>query len=170
MDIFKVLHTRRSVRKFTAQQVSQEDIQILLEAAMTAPSAGNAQPWHFVVTTKRELLDKMPDFHPYAAMAKQATVGVLICADPTLEKHVGFWVQDCSAATQNLLLAARGLGLGAVWTGIYPVEKNVQKVSELFKLPQHIVPLSFICVGHTDVEQKVKERFKPERIHWDSWE
>jgi len=115
---------------------------------MSAPSAGNQQPWHFIVVNERVLLDRIPEFSPYAAMCRQAPLGILVCGDTTLEKYPGYWIQDCSAATQNLLLAAHDLGLGAVWTGVYPREERIRGFREAFKLPDHILPLAFVVIGY----------------------
>ena len=122
MDALEVIHTRRSIRDFTDAPITDEALRRMLEAAMAAPSAGNAQPWRFIVIRDRECLQRIPDIHPYAGMATRAALAVLVCADVTAEKFPGFWVQDCSAATQNLMLAARALNIGTVWCGIHPVE------------------------------------------------
>ena len=114
MDIFTALHTRRSIRQYTDAKIAKEDVRVLLDAAMIAPSAGNARPWQFVVVDDPALLAKVPDIHPYVGMAAGAPLGILVCGEPAAEKYPGYWVQDCSAAVQNLLLAAVGLGLGAV--------------------------------------------------------
>ena len=120
-----ILLTRRSIRKYKATPISEAVVYELIRAGMNAPSAGNAQPWHFVVIRERQLLDAVPEFHPNAQMIKEAPMAILVCGDERLEKYHGFWVQDCSAATQNILLAAHDRGLGAVWLGIYPLEERV---------------------------------------------
>lgn len=165
MDILSALHSRRSIRKYTEAPVSDEETRILLDAAMIAPSAGNAQPWHFVVIRDREALKKIADFHPYAGMAAKAPLGITICGDTSLEKYPGFWVQDCAAATQNMLLAATGLGLGSVWTGIYPVEDRVKAFRSLLKLPESVIALALVLLGHPVTPPESKSRFKAERVH-----
>jgi nitroreductase len=170
VDIFEAVFTRRSVRSFLPAPVSGEQVQTMLEAAMAAPSAGNAQPWEFIVVTDRALLDAIPGIHPYAAMCRQAPLAFLVCADTGREKYPGFWVQDCSAAVQNLLLAARGLGLGAVWTGIHPVAEREAAFRELFGLPAGVVPLALVPVGHTSLPQGRKDRFEAARVHRNRWE
>ncbi len=169
MDIFTALHTRRSIRKYTEEPVTEEEIRILLEAAMVAPSAGNAQPWAFVVITDRERLEQVPAIHAQAGMAARAPLGILICGDMNAEKHPGFWVQDCSAAVQNTLLAATGLGLGAVWVGVYPVETRVRDFSKLFKLPGHIIPLALVVVGRPAMESERKSRFDAQKVRYNTW-
>jgi nitroreductase len=122
MEAFEAILSRRSIRKYLPTPVSEHDIHQLLDAAMNAPSSSNGQPWHFVVVSDRKLLDEIPRFHAYSGMLKEAPLAVVVCGDTSLEKTKGVWVQDCSAATQNLLLAARALGLGSVWLGVYPLE------------------------------------------------
>ena len=167
MDIFEALHTRRSIRAYTDEAVSDEDIHVLLDAAMAAPSAGNSQPWEFVVIRDKALLREVPAINPYAAMAAKAPVAILVCGNPKAEKYPGFWVQDCSAAVQNLLLAVTGRDLGAVWTGIYPLEDRVTGMRNLFKLPEHIVPLALIVVGHPAAQPKHVSRYDDQKVHID---
>lgn len=170
MDIQDAIFHRRSVRKYTGLPVSDEQITRFLEAAMMAPSAGNAQPWQFVVVRDNETLSEIKEINPYAGMAENAPVGVLVCGDLSLEKYPGFWVQDCAAAVQNLLLAVHGDGLGAVWTGIYPLEDRVEGFRKLFALPEHIVPLAFLPIGQPAQKPKSESRFKKERVHREHWQ
>ncbi|MDR2160669.1 MAG: nitroreductase family protein [Desulfovibrio sp.] len=170
MDTLTAIHTRRSVRSYTPEPVSEEEIQTLLEAAMTAPSAGNAQPWTFLVITDPGLLARTPSVNPYAGMAAKAPLAILVCGDLTAEKYPGFWVQDCSAAIQNLLLAARSIGLGSVWTGIHPMEDRVAKAKDLFRLPDHLIPLGLIVIGRPKGEQQHANRFAPEKVRRNIWQ
>lgn len=160
---------RRSIRKYTADPVSESDVEDLLRAAMAAPSAGNAQPWYFVVLTERPLLDAIAAFHPYAGMTREAPAGILLCGDPSLERYPGFWVQDLSAAMENLLLAAHSKGLGAVWVGVYPNEERVQDMRKLLAIPQNIIPFAFVPFGHPAEKKPPAERFNPDRIHRNGW-
>ncbi len=169
MDVMEVIRTRRSIRKFTDKPVLPEMIDTILQAAMLAPSAGNQKPWHFIVVTDREKLDHVPSYHPYAGMIRQAGVAIVVCGAPEGTKWPDFWVQDCSAAIQNLLLAARGLGLGTVWTGVYPLEDRMIKTRELFGIPENVYPLAIIPVGWPDAEFKAKDRYEAGRVHRDSW-
>jgi nitroreductase len=169
MDALEAILTRRSVREYTDQPLSDEAVTELLRAAMAAPSAGNQQPWEFVVVRDRSILGQIAAVSPYAGMVARAQVAVVICADLNRERHGGFWVQDCSAATENLLIAARASGLGAVWLGMYPVEERVAGVKALFGLPDHVVPLGVISVGHPVEHPAPAERFDPNRIHRDRW-
>lgn len=160
---------RRSIRQYTTDPVSEQDVEDLLRAAMAAPSAGNAQPWHFVVLTERRLLDAIADFHPYAGMTRQAPAGVLLCGDPSLEKYPDFWVQDLSAAVENLLLAAHSKGLGAVWVGVYPNEARVQDMRKLLGIPPNIIPFAFVPFGHPAEKKPPSERYNPARIQRNGW-
>ena len=169
MDLFEALYTRRSIRSFTDEAVTEADLEALLRAAMAAPSAGNAQPWHFVVVTESAVLDAIPGIHPYAAMCKTAQAAVVVCAELALEKYPGYWVLDCAAATQNLLLAARGLDIGSVWCGLYPQQERMTAMAGLLRLPEGIAPHALVALGHPAQEFKKIDRFKPERIHRNGW-
>ena len=169
MDAMKAVLTRRSVRKYTKEKISEKTISELLNAAVSAPSAGNEQPWHFVIIDRREILDKIPDFHPYAKMLLEVQIGILICGDLNLEKSRGYWILDCSAATQNLLISARALGLGACWLGIYPREVRITKIKEMLKLPDNIIPFSLISIGYTTEKQNTVDRLDEYRIHKNKW-
>lgn len=165
MELKDAIFGRRSIRKFLDRSVPEEMVRDILDAAMAAPSAGNAQPWQFVVVDDRELLDSLTDIHPYIKMVTQAPLGILVCGDLSLEKYQGYWVQDCAAAMQNMLLAIHSMGLGAVWTGIYPMEDRVQAFRERFNLPEHVIPLGFAPIGWPGQKSESKSRFKEDRIH-----
>ncbi len=169
MDALEAIKTRRSVRVFQRRELPREMLLELVAAGMQAPSAGNQQPWQFVVVDDRGLLLRVPEFHPYAQMAETAPAAILVCGDLSLEQRKGYWVQDCSAATQNILLAAHAMGLGAVWTGVYPREDRVAGARKLFGLPESIIPLSLIFVGYPEEHPAPENRFKEERIHWNGW-
>lgn len=169
MEAYEAIVTRRSIRQFEDRPVSAETVEKLLRAAMLAPSAGNQQPWEFIVLTERAVLDEMPNLHPYCQMIRQAPVAVIICGDTRREKYPGYWPQDCSAAAENLLLAAHALGLGAVWTGIYPRDERIGPFRERFKLPEHIVPLALVPIGWPAEKPPQPERYAPERIHYNGW-
>lgn len=169
MELLEAIKTRRSIRKFQNRPVSEELINFIIDAAMMAPSAGNQQPWHFVIISDREKLDAIPTFHPYCSMVLQVPVAILICGDSTGVPWPDFWPQDCSAATQNMLLAARDKGLGTVWAGIYPVEERMAAFRKLFSIPEHIYPFALVPVGWPAGDFVSAERLKPERIHCESW-
>jgi nitroreductase len=169
MDTIKAIMSRRSIRKFTNQDVSENDLKILLEAAMQAPSAGNQQPWHFLVIKRRDILAEIQKFHPYSSMLSEASLAILICGDSLLEKYKNYWVIDCSNAAENLLLAAHSIGLGAVWLGIHPREERINPMKKLFSLTDNIFPHSLIAIGYPAETKKPEYRYKPERIHFDKW-
>ncbi len=169
METLEAIRTRRSIRQYTSQPVPEEMVEELLRAAMAAPSAGNEQAWQFVVISDREILGSIPRIHPYCQMAAQAPVAILVCGDLSRQKHQGYWVQDCSAAIQNLLLAAHARGLGAVWTGIYPVEERVKAFREMMGLPPEVVPLALIPVGWPAEAPPPEDRYDPARVHRDRW-
>jgi len=169
MEALEAILTRRSVRRYTARPVPEAFIQEILAAAMRAPSAGNEQAWQFVVITERPLLDEIPRFHPYADMVRQASVAILVCGDLGREKYQGYWVQDCAAATQNLLLAAHAKGLGAVWVGVYPKEDRVERMRRLLGLPRHVVPMALIPLGYPAEQIPPADRYDPAKVHRDRW-
>lgn len=170
MDALTAILTRRSVRSFTDRDVSEETLRAVLRAGMSAPSAGNEQPWTFVVIRDRETLARAGAINPYAAYAVKAPVSVLVCGDTTLDRHGGFWPLDCAACTQNMLLAAHALGLGAVWTGIWPLQERVEGFRALAGLPSFVVPLALVVLGYPAERPGPAERFKEERIHRERWQ
>ena len=169
--VLENIHNRKSVRQYTAEPVSEEHIQTMLKAAMAAPSAVNYQPWRFVVVTEREQLDAMAEVLPFARMLKQAPLAIIVCGETLWfeGKENIFWQQDCSAATQNLLLAAEALGLGAVWTGVYPDPQRSAELSAFLGLPETVQPLCAIPIGHPAGDDKPKDKWKPENIPYGKW-
>ncbi len=166
----KEIFMRRSIRKYQDRPVDERDIEKLLRAAMYAPSAGNEHPWHFIVVKSRESLNKIPTFHPYTQMLKEAPLSIVVCADMSNLKYDGaYWIQDIAACTQNILLEGQYLGLGTCWCGVYPKEELVQGVRELLDLPEHIEPVAIVAVGHPAEEREVKERYKEDRVHQETW-
>jgi nitroreductase len=160
---------RRSIRDYTDQPVEDEQIEAILRGAMAAPSAGNEQPWHFVVMRDRKRLEAITAFHEYAFMLKQAPVAIAVCGDTAEEKFEGFWVQDCAAATQNMLLAATDLGLGSVWLGIHPVPERIEGLANLLNVPRSVIPFALVALGHPAETREEEDRFKPQRIHQEAW-
>ena len=160
---------RKSIRKYKNIKISDEIVGELLRAGMQAPSAGNEQPWEFVVLRDRDTMKKITEFHPYSKMLLNTDVAIVVCGDEAKEVFKGYWVQDCSAATENILLAAEDKGLGAVWLGVYPMEDRVEALKKLLNLPEGIIPLSIIPVGYPDEKREAVNRFNKERIHYDRW-
>lgn len=166
----KAIFIRRSVRNYTTQPVSDELITDLLKAAMAAPSAGNEQPWEFIVVRSRELLLSITQVHAYSQMLKESQAAIIVCADLKRKKYpLDYWVQDCAAATQNILLAAADLGLGTCWLGVYPDTERVEGFRRIFAVPEHIVPFSAIAVGYPANPQKAVDRFDQQHVHLEKW-
>lgn len=163
--------TRSSIRQFTDRQISKDTLDVIVRAGMAAPSAMNKQPWSFVVVTEREVLDSLNANHPYANL-KTATAAIIVCG--VMEKTIEgegreYWVQDCSAATENILLAAHAYGLGAVWCGVYPTQERIQAVSNVLGLPEGIIPLNIITMGYPDQEPQIKDKWNPDNVHYQKW-
>jgi nitroreductase len=169
MDAMDAILSRRSIRKYTTQPVSDEMIGELLEAAMSAPSAGNEQPWHFIVISERQILNEIPKFHPYSQMLRDAPVAILVCGDERLQKYEGYWVQDCSAATENILIAVQARGLGAVWLGVYPIEDRVIGLRKLLDIPEQVIPFALISIGHPAEQKPRSDRYDAARVHHNHW-
>lgn len=169
--VLENIHSRKSVRQFTSDPVSEKQVETLLRAAMAAPTAVNYQPWRFVVVTERRELDEIADILPYAQMLKQAPLAIIVCGETTWMGGIGnpYWQQDCAAATENLLLAAEALGLGAVWTGVYPNEDLYPKLHDYLNLPSNVQPLCCIPVGHPSGKTQPRDKWKPENIHYGKW-
>ncbi|MBP1644747.1 MAG: nitroreductase [Bacteroidetes bacterium] len=164
---------RKSVRKYTNADVKKEQLEILVRAGMAAPSARNSQPWLFFVIDDRAILDNLAKQLPNAKMLLNAKAAIVVCGN--LQKALEgdgreFWVQDCSAATQNILLAAESMGLGAVWTGAYPRKEIVNIIKVELGLPEHIVPLNVIPIGWQTGEEKPKQKYTEENVRWNKWE
>lgn len=166
-ELLDLMYTRRSVREYTDEPVSDEQVETMLKAAMAAPSAQDLQPWHFVVVRKRKLLDKLAEVHKYAQMLKHAPLAIVVCGDQEIsERH---WVEDTCAATQNLLLAATAVGLGGVWISLYPKRKHQKYVRDLLDIPDQVGVLCIVALGHPAEQKKARTQYKPERVHRDEW-
>jgi nitroreductase len=169
MNTLDAIHTRRSIRRYLDKPVGEELVEKLLASAMQAPSARNQQPWHFVVIDDRGLLSQIPEFMPNAAMAAKAPLAILVCGDLALEKSEGYWVVDCSAATENMLLAAHALGLGACWCGVYPRENRMEHLRQLLGLPDNVMAHSLVVIGHPAEQIKAENRYRADRIRRNRW-
>jgi nitroreductase len=169
MEALDAIHTRRSIRRYLDKPISEELIQKLLMAAIQAPSARNQQPWQFVVIDDRAVLAKIPPFMPNAAMAAEAPLAILVCGDVALEKSEGYWVVDCAAATENLLLAAHALKLGACWCGVYPRESRMEGLRQLIGLPQNVIAHSLVVIGQPAEQIRAENRYRAERVHRNRW-
>ena len=164
MDALEAIFSRRSVRRYQDRPVPEELERKLLAAGMNAPSARNQQPWQFVVIDDRALLTEIGEINPNAKMAQQAPLAILVCGDLGLEKSAGYWVVDCAAAVENILLAAHALGLGAVWTGVYPRQERMDGLRRLVGLPEAIMPHSLIVVGYPAEQPPPQDRYLADRV------
>lgn len=169
MEMLQAIATRRSIRKYLDKPVPEDLVQKVLEAAMQAPSACNQQPWHFLVIDDRQTLAEIPGIMPNAAMASKAPLAILVCGDLSLEKSEGYWVVDCAAATQNMLLAAHALGLGAVWCGVYPREPRMEGLRRLLGLPETVMAHSLVVLGYPAEQVPPANRYRPERVRRNQW-
>ncbi len=170
MDAIEAILSRRSIRKYEPLPVPGDIVVRLLRCAMAAPSAGNEQPWHFVVITDRKILDEIPKFHSHSQMLTEAPAAIAICSDEELEKYKGFGVQDCAAATQNILLAAHALGLGGVWLGMHPSEDaHTRAMRKLLNLPAHVTPFALVALGYPAEDKPAADRYEATRVHMNRW-
>jgi nitroreductase len=170
--VIENIMTRTSIRAFTAQPVDSTVIEKILRAGMAAPTAVNKQPWAFVVVNDREVMDSLRAVHPYAQMLGTAQFAIVVCGDMSKALQgfaQAYWIQDASAATENILLAAHGLGLGAVWCGVYPNPDVYPKVKDVLGLPPHIMPLNIIPIGYPAENPEPKDKWKTENIHYNRW-
>lgn len=170
--VLKNIHSRKSVRSFTDEKISKEDIETLLKAGMAAPTANNQQPWDFIVITDRNLLNEFAEFLDYGKMLKEAYAAIVVTGDkertlPDIEDQ--YWIQDCSAASENILLAVEAMDLGAVWLGIHPMPDRISFAKEKLNLPENIRPLNIIAIGHPKGNTKPKKKWNEERVHLDRW-
>ena len=161
--------SRRSIRRFTTQAVSDADIDTVLRAAMAAPSAFNQQPWRFVVVRDAESRMRLSEASQYSGPIAEAPVGIVVCADSSAVRVEGYWVLDCAAATENALLAAHAIGLGAVWLGVHGYPERVAVVRAACHLPEGIEPVVMIAVGHPEEHKPPANRYNPEFVHHDHW-
>lgn len=169
METYEAILTRRSIRRYKKDPVPSELITELLRAGMSAPTGGGDRPWHFVVIDDRKIMEKVPEFHEYAISIKDAPLAITVCGDTSIGRIQGFWVQDCSAAAQNILLALHAKGLGGVWLGLYPVQERVDGMRKLLNLPLNIVPVCVITLGYPAVTKPALDRYDPAKVHHNVW-
>ena len=168
MEAIEAIMGRRSIRRYTDKKIPEETITKLLKAAMNAPSAHNKQPWHFIVVDDRETMLKIPEYHQYSKMLENASHAIVVLGDNNIQTS-DFWVHDTSAATENILIAAHAMGLGAVWLGIHPHESLIEGTKKLFDIPDHVTPLCIISLGYPDETRSPSENYNPERVHKNKW-
>ena len=170
MNAIDLLTTRRSVRHLAEPAPNDAQLEIILQAATQVPDHGNLTPWHFVVVEEREELIKLSKLHPHAAMLPEAAFAVILCADPSLQKYrFDFWIQDCSAAAENMLLEAEHLGIGAVWLGVYPNEERIKTMRPVFDIPDEIEIFCLLSFGYPEFKKTAKDRWDGSRVHNGRW-
>lgn len=165
--VLAVIHSRKSVRQYTARPVSDEQVDVLLRAAMAAPTGRDLRPWEFIVVRNRNTLDSLAAVLPYGKMLAQATVALVVCGDTSRSPRL--WVEDCSMAAQNILLAAEASGLGAVFTAVYPYADRQAAVTRYLHVPEPIVPLTIIPVGYPQGVQTPKRKYDSRKIHYETY-
>lgn len=168
-----MIFKRTSVRSFSDKKITPEQINTLMKAAMAAPSGCNAQPWEFIVIQDRDSMNKIMEVHPFSSMIKEAQAVIMVCADktklPFKVPNVELWPQDCSAATQNIMLQAADMGIGSVWLGVHPREELQAPLAKLFNLPENVIPFSLIPMGYPKNEVKPRNKFDENKIHFEKW-
>lgn len=163
--------TRTSIRQFTSQPIAKDTLMSIVRAGMAAPSAVNLQPWSFIIIDEPETLQKLNEVHPYANL-KTATAAIVVCGllDKTDNEGIrAYWVQDCSAATENILLAAHGYGIGAVWCGVYPNPERIPAVKEVLQIPENVEPLNIITMGWPAENPEPKNKWREANVHFQKW-
>lgn len=170
-ETIDVIFERKSVRNYIDKEVDKKDIELLMRAGMAAPTAMDSRPWAFIAVTDKAKLNTLAQM-PYCGMLAYASAAIMVCGDSSkfLDNiYHEFWIQDCSAATQNILLAAEDMGLGAVWLGGYPVEGRMKIMREVLEIPENIIPLALISVGYPAGTEKPKDKYNEADIHWEKW-
>ena len=163
------IYDRRSVRKYLDKPVNPDLVDEILRAGMYAPSGVNKQPWHFVVFNEKEKIAELKNLHPYASALATAPVCIMVCGDTDLEMAPGFYITDCSAATENMLLAAKALGLDTCWMGIYPWEELTETFAKTYNLPKNVKPFCLVSLGYGDAAQERPSRYDSTKIHYNKW-
>jgi nitroreductase len=169
MDAMECLLTRRSIRKYTGERIPDEQLRAILHAGFSAPTAMNTRPWHFVVIRDAETLETIAQAHPYAKMLPRAGCGILACGDTGRNPTEGYLAEDCSAAIENMLLAAHALGLGAVWLGIYPRAERVAALRKILDIPGNVLPVGLMAVGVPAEEKDAPDRYDGDMVHFEKW-
>lgn len=168
--VLETVFARRSIRKYQDKSVEREKLDLLLQAAMAAPTADNTKPWEFIVVTEPEVMDKVRSVMLFGKY--NAPAAIIVCGNTSVFKNpvgIKFWVQDCSAATENILLSAVGLGLGTVWLGVHPVHVFTKRISALLKLPNHVIPLNVIYVGYPSEDKPPRTQYDGSKVHWETY-
>jgi nitroreductase len=165
----KEIYHRRSIRKYKQESIPLETVKQFIKAGMNAPSAHNAMPWQFIIVEDKDILAQIPKFQPYSNMLNYASGAIVVCGDRSIQNIDGYLVLDCAVAAENILLEIDSLGYGAVILGMYPVKERMNALSELLKLPNHILPVSMISYGKAYEEKEPNNKYFEERIRYNQW-
>jgi nitroreductase len=170
-SLLDLIKHRSSIRDFSGENVPMDVLLEIVKAGMAAPSARNLQPWNFIIIQERDILHKLSENLPYAKMLNNAGAAIVVCGTPDIENAElsDYWVQDCSAATENILLAIEACGLGGVWTGVYPRKDRIKWVKDVLMIPDSVVPLNVIPIGFPVKPSVPKNKFTTTKIHWNKW-
>ncbi|MCK5763536.1 MAG: nitroreductase family protein [Clostridiales bacterium] len=169
MNVIEAINTRRSIRQYTGEVINDKHIDIILRAGFQAPSAHDFQPQEYIVVKESETLGLIAKRHKYAKALPLAGCGIVVCGDTTKESREGSLIAGCSASIQNMLLTAHELNLGAVWIGLHPIESFTELISEILDIPDHIIPIAIVAIGHPDVKKEAIDRYNKEKIHKEKW-
>ena len=170
MDGLEAIYTRRSIRKFVMKEIHDDVVTKILKAGMSAPTAGNQRPWQFIVIREREMFDKFIEAYPYAGkMLPDVPVAIMVCFDKDREMYEDRWQFDCANATLSMLLAAHILGYGGLWLEIFPVEERIRQIQQSFDIPDSVIPIALVTIGHKAEEKPPVDRFDIELVHHDRW-
>lgn len=169
-NILDYIYERRSIRKYHDKKVSKETINNMIKAAMAAPTACNNQPWEFIVITEKQTLDKLREVLTFGKY--NAPTAIVVCGNMKLAKGgmKNYWVQDCSAAMQNILLAASGIGLGGIWIGVYPLPSVIKPVSKVLSIPEYVIPLGIAYIGYPDEQKESRTQYNEKRVYWEQYD
>jgi len=169
MDAIDCILTRRSIRQYSGEPVTGDQLHTILRAGFSAPTAMNTRPWHFVIVRDKTTLDAITNAHPYSKMLPPAGCGILVCGDAARNPNESYLTEDCSAALENMLLAAHALGLGAVWLGVHPRQERVAALRQLLNIPDGILPVGLMAVGVPAETREAPDRFDGEMVHYEKW-
>ena len=167
MELQEAILKRRSIRKFKEDKVKEEDVNLILQMAMAGPSACNKKPWEFFVITNEEILNKFASVSKSSSF--KAPLAIVVCGNEErmlLGEASSYWIQDCSAATENILLSSTSLGLGSLWCGVYPQQIKINKVKDILKLPSNLIPLNIIYIGYSDIEEEARTQYEEKNIRY----
>lgn len=168
-EIINAILTRRSIRSYTDKNISKQDMDLILKAAMYAPTARNLQYWRFLVIQDKANMAKLEKIQPYNTLLNSANAAIIVCSDMENEVAQKYYMQDCGASIQNIMLAATSLGIGSITLGLYPNADQVTAIKEQFNIPENVAPIGIVALGYPNEEKPDPERFDEAKIHYEKW-